>query len=424
MNGCKRHCSMPDLIAHYQAVRGATEAMCSGLSPEDCNLQAMPETSPAKWHMAHTSWFFDAFVLEPFQADYVPHNPLYRMLFNSYYNGIGAQYPRPQRGLLSRPSLDEVYAYRAVVDLAVNGLLAENTHPQAARIRELVELGLHHEAQHQELLLTDIKYSFFQNPLSPAYREGEAETPGTEPVSLRFIECPGGEVEIGHVGKSFCFDNELPRHTELVAPFRFANRLVTSGRFMEFVEGGGYLGPEHWLSDGWVEVQNHRQRHPLYWRYIDGQWFEYTLHGLQPLDENTPVSHISYFEAQAFASWAGKRLPTEGEWESVAQAYPLAGNFMDSAALRPRPAQASGEDILQLFGDCWEWTNSAYLPYPGYRPLPGAVGEYNGKFMSNQMVLRGGSCLSHAFHIRPSYRNFFYPGDRWQCTGIRLAADI
>jgi len=415
---------MDRLVSIFRVVRAATEALCENLSPEDCNLQAIPETSPAKWHMAHTSWFFDAFVLEPFQSHYTAHNPEFRSLFNSYYNGIGAQFPRPQRALLSRPSLDEVYVYRAFVDAAVTKLLAEDTHPQTELIRELVELGLHHEAQHQELLLTDIKYSLYQNPLYPAYCESGAETENAELLSLRFIDCSGGRVEIGYDGGGFCFDNELPRHAELIGPFQLANRLVTNGEFMQFVDAGGYRDPEYWLSDGWAVLQTGSQHHPLYWQHIEGQWFEYGLHGLQPLDENLAVSHVSYFEAQAYAGWADKRLPTEGEWESVPRVNPLEGNFLDSSLLQPRPPQANGDDILQLFGDCWEWTNSAYLPYPGYRIAPGAVGEYNGKFMSGQMVLRGGSCLSNVFHIRPSYRNFFYPGDRWQCSGIRLAADI
>jgi ergothioneine biosynthesis protein EgtB len=274
------------------------------------------------------------------------------------------------------------------------------------------------------LLLTDIKYSLYQNPVYPAYSESGAETENAELISLSFIDCSGGQVDIGHDGKRFCFDNELPRHAELIGPFQLANRLVTNGEFMQFVDAGGYRDPEYWLSDGWAVLQTGSQHHPLYWQHIEGQWFEYSLHGLQPLDKNLVVSHVSYFEAQAYASWAGKRLPTEGEWESVARVNPLQGNFLDSSLLQPRPPQANGDDILQLFGDCWEWTNSAYLPYPGYRLAPGAVGEYNGKFMSGQMVLRGGSCLSNPFHIRPSYRNFFYPGDRWQCSGIRLAADI
>jgi ergothioneine biosynthesis protein EgtB len=416
----------------FQAVREASVTLCAGLSAEDCNLQAMPETSPAKWHLAHTTWFFETFVLGEFSAGYLPVNPLYNVLFNSYYNGVGEQFPRPQRALLSRPALAEVMEYRQVIDAAIAELLRDAGHPAADTIRARVELGLHHEAQHQELLLTDIKYSLFQNPLLPAYRShtptfAAALTEAVGPPSLRFIDCAGGQIEVGHAGDSFCFDNEMPRHTEYVAPFRLANRLVTNGEFMEFVVDGGYVNPEHWLADGWNEVQQHNWSQPLYWGKIDGQWLEYTLAGLQPLDELAPVSHISYFEAQAYAAWAGKRLPTEAEWESVAPVHgegqQLSGNFSDADRLHPQAAQHSASPIQQLYGDCWEWTNSAYLPYPGYQPFAGAVGEYNGKFMSNQMVLRGGSCLSRAFHIRASYRNFFHPRDRWQCTGIRLAAD-
>jgi ergothioneine biosynthesis protein EgtB len=422
--------STSDAIANsFAQVRTASIDLCKQLSPEDCNLQAMPETSPVKWHLAHTSWFFETFVLEPFNAGYLPVNPLYAVLFNSYYNGIGNQYPRAQRGLLSRPTLDEVYDYRATVDAAVQNLLVDTSHSERQLIDSRIELGLHHEAQHQELLLTDLKYNFFQNPLFPTYRESlddhSIASISPEPVMpLSFIDCVGGEVDIGYAGDDFCFDNELPRHTQLVRPFRFANRLVTNGEYLEFVESGGYRDPEHWLSDGWHDVQQQKWLQPLYWGNLDGRWLEYTLNGLLPLDEAAPVSHLSYYEAQAYAAWAGKRLPTEAEWESVAQLKAPHGNFIAAGHFHPQAARGETDDILQLYGDCWEWTNSAYLPYPGYKPLPGAVGEYNGKFMSGQMVLRGGSCLSDAFHVRSSYRNFFYPRDRWQCSGLRLTEDI
>ena len=403
----------------YAAMRASTVAMIEGLTAEDCNLQAMPETSPAKWHLAHTTWFFETFVLEPFAAGYLPENPQYRVLFNSYYNGIGEQYPRPQRGLLSRPSLEEVLAYRDTVDAAIMELLAERyaeTDDTAAR----VELGLHHEAQHQELLLTDLKYSLFQNPLFPAYRD--AVTSMTENnASLEWIEFPGREVEIGHAADGFAFDNERRRHSVLLQPFRLASRLITNGEYLDFIEHGGYESPEYWLADGWVELQQAESRQPLYWGRVDDQWFEYTLHGLRPLDLSAPVSHVSQYEAQAYAAWAGKRLPTEAEWEVAAEGLPVTGNLLDSEALQPRAA--TGQGLLQMFGDCWEWTNSAYLPYPGFSASDNALGEYNGKFMSGQLVLRGGSCLSRAFHVRASYRNFFYARDRWQCTGIRLADD-
>lgn len=410
----------------FAAVRESTAGMCATLTPEDCNLQAMPDTSPLKWHLAHTTWFFETFVLAEFMVGYLSINPLYNVLFNSYYNGIGEQFPRPQRGVLSRPTLAEVMAYRDSIDAAVIELLDDSTHPEASRIQARIELGLHHEAQHQELMLTDIKYCLFQNPLFPAYREREPELSDSRAAPLNFIDYAGGQLETGYAGEGFCFDNELPRHVEYVAPFRLANRLVTNAEFMEFITDGGYKNPEHWLAEGWQEVQDHNWQQPLYWGNLDGQWLEYTLNGLQPLDESAPVTHVNYFEAQAYASWAGKRLPTEAEWESVAQQVaggaPGSANLLDADRLQP--AAAAGGGIMQLFGDCWEWTQSAYLPYPGYQPMAGAVGEYNGKFMSGQMVLRGGSCLSQAFHIRSSYRNFFYPRDRWQCSGIRLAADI
>jgi ergothioneine biosynthesis protein EgtB len=415
--------SLPDFFA---TVRAVTTELCASLTPEDCNLQAMADTSPAKWHLAHTTWFFETFVLEPLNPGYIPVNDLYRVLFNSYYNGVGAQYPRAQRGLLSRPNLSEVLTYREIVDAAVLELLAElPAGPEADDIISRITLGLHHEAQHQELMLTDIKYNLFQNPLFPAYREGYgALKTAAAAAPLRWIDMPGGETVIGSASMGFAFDNEQPRHRVLLTPFRLASRLVTNAEYLEFIEAGGYRDSEHWLSDGWTEVGEHELKHPLYWGRVDGQWLEYTLNGLQPLDMTAPVSHVSFFEASAYAAWAGKRLPTEAEWESVAGSQPVAGNLLDSDLLHPQPASETTDAPAQLFGDCWEWTNSAYLAYPGFRVSQDALGEYNGKFMSGQMVLRGGSCLSQAFHIRPGYRNFFYARDRWQCSGIRLADDI
>ncbi len=422
--GLAEHKADRSLADSFARVRASSTALCATLTPEDCNLQAMPDTSPLKWHLAHTTWFFETFVLAEYEPGYQPVNPLYNVLFNSYYNGIGEQFPRPERSVLSRPTFAEVLDYRQRVDSEVLDLLAGLAPDIAPQVEARIELGLHHEAQHQELMLTDIKYCLFQNPMLPAYRDREVTAVSGDAIPLQFIDCAGGQLDTGHSGDGFCFDNELPRHTEYVAPFRLANRLVTNGEFLAFIADDGYRNPEHWLSDGWRTVQEQKWQQPLYWGYVDGRWLEYTLNGLQPLDEAAPVSHVSYYEAQAYASWAGHRLPTEAEWESVAQAEVHAvadGNLVDADQLHPRPA--SGDGITQLFGDCWEWTQSAYLPYPGYRPPAGAVGEYNGKFMSGQMVLRGGSCLSQAFHIRPSYRNFFYAPDRWQCSGIRLAAD-
>ncbi|MEE4185066.1 MAG: ergothioneine biosynthesis protein EgtB [Gammaproteobacteria bacterium] len=408
---------MTELTDQLRDVRARTEALCAGLSAEDCNLQAMPDTSPAKWHLAHTTWFFDTFVLQPFEAGYRSAEPAYAVLFNSYYNGIGEQYPRAQRGLLSRPGLDEVLDYRADITARVTKLLQSAADPA---VLERVELGLHHEAQHQELLLTDLKYSFFQNPLFPKYTAAAAAA-GTVVEPQRFVDYPSGTMEIGAGDKGFAFDNERPRHAQIVPPFRLAQRLTTNAEYLDFVADGGYSQPEYWLADGWQTLKSEGWRHPLYWGRIDGEWFEYTLAGLQPLNPAAPVAHLSLFEASAYAAWAGKRLPTELEWETAAGAAAVTGNFAEQGSLHPEPAQPGA---TQLFGDCWEWCNSAYLPYPGFRVAAGAVGEYNGKFMSSQFVLRGGSCLSAQFHIRPTYRNFFYAPDRWQCTGIRLAESV
>lgn len=408
---------MTELSEQLRAVRNRTEALCAGLSPEDCNLQAMPDTSPAKWHLAHTAWFFDTFVLQPFEPDYAPANPVYAVLFNSYYNGVGEQYPRAARGLLSRPALAEVLDYRATVTERVAALLEQCAEPP---LLERVELGLHHEAQHQELLLTDLKYSLFQNPLFPAYTDAEP-LDAAEPSAQTFVEYAGGTVEIGAGDDAFAFDNERPRHAQIVAPYRLARRLTTNAEYLDFVADGGYSNPEFWLADGWQHISSEGWQHPLYWGRIDGEWFEYTLAGLQPLNPVAPVSHLSLYEASAYAVWAGRRLPTELEWEHAAGAHEFTGHFAERERFHPEPPDAGAH---QLFGDCWEWCNSAYLPYPGFRAAAGAVGEYNGKFMSNQFVLRGGSCLSAQFHIRASYRNFFYAPDRWQCTGLRLAESV
>jgi len=424
------HIAEQTLRSQFFEVRNTSAELCSTLAPEDCNLQAMPETSPVKWHLAHTSWFFETFVLLEFAAGYELVSPHYAVLFNSYYNGIGQQFPRARRALLSRPSMTEVLNYREQVDAAIDRLLSDASHPQAYRIAELIELGLQHEAQHQELMLTDIKYCLFQNPLLPAFRDQPvAVAVAVAAVAverLAFSTFNGGQVDIGALESGFSFDNERPRHTHFLAPFALANRLVTNGEYLAFVVSGGYNNPEHWLADGWYEVQQQDWQQPLYWLEQAGVWMEYTLQGLVRLDLAAPVSHLSYFEAQAYASWAGYRLPTEAEWESVAEqaASISAGNFADTDFLVPQPRADNSEAIAQLYGDCWEWTSSAYLPYPGFKVHAGTVGEYNGKFMSGQMVLRGGSCLSSAFHVRSSYRNFFFPKDRWQCTGVRLAADV
>ncbi len=407
------------LLLRYREVRAQSEQLCEPLEVEDYVIQAMAEVSPPKWHMAHTSWFFETFLLKPLLRGYREFHPAYAQLFNSYYNSIGRQWPRPQRGLLSRPTVREVYDYRAHVDEGMEELFQRAGNGDWIMISERLALGLHHEQQHQELLLTDIKYNLSVNPLAPAYRSAltvvraAAAPHGWQPFG-------GGEFEVGHEGSGFAFDNEGPRHRVLLDDFRLATRAVTNGDYADFIAEGGYQRPEFWLSDGWALSQRERWQAPLHWRREGNNgWQEFTLGGLRPLVAAEPVCHVSYYEADAYARWAGKRLPREEEWEVAAQSLPPEGNMLVSGALHPMPAQGHG--MLQLFGDVWEWTQSAYTPYPGYRPAPGAFGEYNGKFMCNQLVLRGGSCVTPPDHIRATYRNFFYPHDRWQFTGIRLA---
>ena len=400
----------------FEAVRAQTERLVAPLENEDFGLQAMADASPPKWHLAHTTWFFETFVLIPFDAGYEAFNPHFEHLFNSYYNGVGTPFPRHRRGQLSRPTVAEVFSYRRYVDEAMARLLAGNHDEEVLR---RVELGLHHEQQHQELLLTDLKYNFSCNPIAPAYRSDLHTTDdnaGGEPGQLRF---DGGVVEIG-ARTGFAFDNETPRHKVHLNPFALADRLVTNGEFADFIDDGGYENHEHWLSDGWATVREAGWQAPIYWRRQDDAWTEFTLAGERPLDRAAPVVHVSGYEADAFARWSGARLPSEAEWEHAVADEPVNGNFVESDALHPQPARGS----RQMFGDVWEWTSSAYGPYPGYRPPAGALGEYNGKFMANQLVLRGGSCATPESHIRASYRNFFYPPDRWQFSGIRLAYDV
>jgi ergothioneine biosynthesis protein EgtB len=409
----------PDLAACYRAVRAATEALAAPLSPEDCTAQSMPDASPVKWHLAHTSWFFETFVLEAAAPGYRPLDPAYRVLFNSYYHSVGAQHFRPERGLITRPGLAEVHAYRRHVDAHLLALL-ERGRLAPAQLA-LVELGLQHEQQHQELILTDLKHLLSRNPLLPAYRP-RAPGPASAAPPLTWHEQPAGLREIGHAGPGFAFDNEGPRHRVFVHAFALASRAVTNGEYLAFLADRGYERPELWLSDGWAAVQREGWRGPLYWTEQGGAWHRFTLAGLLPVAEAEPVTHVSAYEADAYARWAGARLPTEAEWEVVAADARVAGNFVESGRLEPAPARG-GPAPAQLFGDVWEWTASAYAPYPGYRPPPGALGEYNGKFMANQLVLRGGSCATPAAHIRASYRNFFHPDARWQWSGIRLARD-
>ncbi|MFU8820168.1 MAG: ergothioneine biosynthesis protein EgtB [Gammaproteobacteria bacterium] len=404
-------------MAAFRRVRARTLALAAPLSAEDACVQSMPDASPAKWHLAHTSWFFERFILATRVAGYRPCHERYDYLFNSYYYSVGQMHLRPRRGLITRPSRDEILAYRAHVDAALARLLEDAG--DDGELDFLVTLGIHHEQQHQELLLTDIKHLFAQNPLLPAY----AELPRTgtgEVTPLRWLQGSPGIAEIGHAGEAFAFDNETPRHCALLGEHALASRLVTNAEFREFIDDGGYADSALWLSDGWSTVMAEGWQRPLYWHEDLEQ--EFTLGGLQPIQPDAPVAHLSYFEADAFARWAGCRLPTEFEWEAAAARLPVDGNFADSGALHPRPA-TGGAGLEQVYGDAWEWTASPYSPYPGFRPLAGSLGEYNGKFMCSQMVLRGGSCATPVGHVRPTYRNFFYPGQRWQFSGVRLARD-
>ena len=406
----------------YRTIRAATETLAAPLSPEDCAIQSMPDASPVKWHLAHTSWFFETFVLEPHLPGYRVHDPTFRALFNSYYNAIGDKHPRPQRGLLSRPSLDDVRAYRRHVDHAMAGLFAR--HDNDAALEELVELGLQHEQQHQELILTDVKHLLSLNPLQPVYEAGNR--PGMRSSvapSLQWIEFEEGIAEIGDDGAGFSFDNERPRHRVFQQAFGLASRPVTLGEYLAFMADGGYRRPELWLSEGWDWVNANDIETPLYWRRDEAEWKQFTLHGQLPLELAAPVCHVSLYEADAYARWAGARLPTEAEWEIAAAQAAIDGHFVEDGWLQPLPCSTHRATLAQLFGDVWEWTQSAYAPYPGYRSATGAIGEYNGKFMCNQYVLRGGSCATPRTHLRPSYRNFFPAGARWQFTGLRLARD-
>jgi ergothioneine biosynthesis protein EgtB len=409
---------------HYLTIRAATEALCGPLSAEDAALQSMPDASPAKWHLAHSSWFFETFVLGPSVPGYRAFCPAYHHLYNSYYQSVGSPFPRPQRGLLSRPSLEEVVAYRRHVDGCMTHLLATPGMAERSELLGVIELGLQHEQQHQELLLTDLKHLFFQNPLRPCY---QAHATGGAPAPLTdrsWCEHPGGIARIGHTGPGFCFDNERPRHRRLLEPFALASRLVTNGEWMAFMADGGYERPELWLSDGFDAVRAGGWRAPLYWEREASGWQAFTLAGMRPVGPDDPVCHVSMYEADAFARWSRARLPAEEEWEVLAAGSVVEGNFAERGLLRPTTPAAGGELPQQIFGDVWEWTRSPYGPYPGYRPPEGALGEYNGKFMANQWVLRGGSCVSPQGHLRASYRNFFAPSARWQFSGVRIARDL
>ena len=411
------------LRASYAVVRRTTEQLARPLSSEDCQIQSMPDASPTKWHLAHTSWFFETFVLADHAPRYQVFDPSFKFLFNSYYNAIGDRIARPNRGLITRPSLDEVYAYRASVDQAMQSFFEGAGESLDTTLAAVIELGINHEQQHQELILTDIKHALAQNPLRPAYRDGLAIAASASVPPAEWLNCTGGLEWVGHDGGEFAFDNEGPRHRVFLGPYELGSRLVTSGEFIAFIEDRGYARPDLWLSDGWNVVNTQKWNAPLYWERNGGEYWIMTLGGFRPVSEAEPVCHVSFYEAEAFARWTGARLPTECEWEFAASQVKRAGNLLESGHFHPRAAEL-GPGIAQCFGDVWEWSQSSYSPYPGSQPVPGALGEYNAKFMCNQIVLRGGSCVTPASHIRATYRNFFPPEARWQFSGIRLARDV
>ena len=425
------------LRARFHQIRKFTNALCVDLEPEDCVVQSIPDVSPTKWHLAHTTWFFETFILKKFVPGYRAEIPEYAYLFNSYYNAAGDMHRRDLRGLISRPTVGEAKRYRALVDSHIDDLLSNPDESLLDEIVPILVLGIHHEQQHQELLITDIKHVFAQNPLYPVFRKRKtggrsSATPGSRSSPLQFIDFEQTIAGIGHDGDGFAYDNEGPRHQALIPAFSLATRPVTNGEYIAFIEDNGYGRPEFWLSLGWMTVNEQRWNAPLYWIKRDGAWWNFTLSGLRLVDQSEPVTHVSYFEADAYANWAGARLPTEFEWERAATDSPIDGNFVETQLFHPIAVDSAGSEgkpgqdrgLFQMFGDVWEWTRSAYSPYPGYRAVSGALGEYNGKFMCNQYVLRGGSCATSRTHIRRTYRNFFQPEKRWQFTGIRLTRDL
>ena len=411
------------LTERYGEVRACTEALAAPLLPEDQVVQSMEDASPVKWHRAHTTWFFETFLLQPYLAGYRPVDPAYAYLFNSYYEAAGPRHPRPRRGMVTRPTVDAVTDYRAAVDDAMARLMRQADGETWTQLAPLIALGLNHEQQHQELLLTDLLHAFSGNPLKPAYRPFRP-APTYQKRPIGWVEVPRGLYEIGHSGPHFAFDHEGPRHKAWLQGCRLADRLVTNAEWMAFMAGGGYVRPELWLSDGWATAQAQGWQAPLYWEDRAGAWWTFTLSGMRPVEPDAPVVHVSYFEAEAYARWAGRRLPTEAEWEVAASSVPIGGNLLAAGLCRPvAPAERPEGKLTQMYGDVWEWTASPYAGYPGFRPAAGAVGEYNGKFMCGQFVLRGGSCITPDGHIRREYRNFFHPHQRWQFSGVRLAED-
>jgi len=407
------------ILDRYRRIRAFTEDLCRTLQTEDYVIQSMADVSPTRWHLAHTSWFFETFLLQPHLEGYRVPDEQYGYLFNSYYNAIGAQFDRPSRGLLSRPTVAEVYEYRRIVDEAMVQLVQSAPESAWGKLHSVIEVGLNHEQQHQELMLTDIKHVFSVNPLRPAFCE-PAPVPSGAVTPAGWAHFDEGIRSVGHGDEGFAYDNEGPRHRVFLEPFRLSTRLVTSGEYRAFIADGGYEKSELWLDAGWAVVREKGWRAPIYWEQRDGEWMEFTLAGMRPLQDDTPVCHVSYFEADAYARWAGARLPTEFEWEAAVGDSPIEGNFVDDGVMHPVPARG-GKGVTQAFGDVWEWTMSHYSPYPGYRPAAGAIGEYNGKWMCGQFVLRGGSCATTRDHMRLTYRNFFGPAARWQFSGIRLA---
>ncbi|UCH65021.1 MAG: ergothioneine biosynthesis protein EgtB [Ignavibacterium sp.] len=412
-----------ELLSKFNSVRSFSEKLCTPLEIEDYVIQSMPDVSPTKWHLGHTSWFFETFILEKAITDYKPFHPLYNYLFNSYYIQVGERWYRPTRGLLSRPTVKEIFEYRNYINSNIIDLIETSDERVYNEFAPIFEIGLNHEQQHQELLLTDIKNVLSINPLNPVYSDRKINPSNIAP-ELQWIDFKGGVVEIGSDGSGFNFDNETPAHKVFLYPFKLANRLITNKEFIEFIEASGYKTATLWLSDGWATVESEGWKAPYYWELKDGEWWNFTLNGFRKVNPDEPVCHLTHYEADAFAQWKGCRLPTEAEWEVAAGLLPYEGNFVENENHHTVPVGKNINGLSQMYGDVWEWTQSPYTPYPGYKPLPGALGEYNGKFMNNQIVLRGGSCATSQTHIRNTYRNFFPSHSRWQFTGLRLAADI